>query len=312
VRLLLLVNASASSVTERARVVIQKALAADHEVSVAETSRRGHASRLAQGAAAQGMDAVIVLGGDGTVNEAANGLAGTPTALGVLPGGSTNVFARTIGVTNDPIEATGELLAALGRRSTRRIPLGNVNGRYFLFHVGIGFDAAVVARVERRGSLKRYAGHPLFVYSAFTTWFRHYDRSKPRFSVRVAPARSGPAAAEQIVDDGYFAVCLKNNPYTFLGNQPISLAPDANLDSGLSLVTFRTLDLATMLNLAVSALHGGERLRHHRKVAYVSSVNEATVVGYGPIPYQVDGDYLGEVDRLELSCQPDALTLILP
>src|SRR5436190_23757957 len=113
-KLLLIVNASASSVTARGRVVIQKALAADHDVTLAETSRRGHATRLAQGAAATGTDVVVVLGGDGTLNEAANGLAGTGTALGILPGGSTNVFARTIGMTNDPIEATGELLAALG------------------------------------------------------------------------------------------------------------------------------------------------------------------------------------------------------
>src|SRR6516165_352000 len=100
-KLLLLVNESASSVTPRARVVIQKALAADHEVTFAETSRRGHASRLAQGAAADGVNVVVVLGGDGTLNEAANGLAGTDTALGVLPGGSTNVFARTIGLPVD-------------------------------------------------------------------------------------------------------------------------------------------------------------------------------------------------------------------
>src|SRR4051794_14524506 len=118
-RLLLLVNASASAVTARGRVVIQKALSADHEVTTAETSRRGHASRLAQGAAADGIDVVVVLGGDGTLNEAANGLAGTATALGVLPGGSTNVFARTIGTPADPIEATGSLLAPLARRSGR-------------------------------------------------------------------------------------------------------------------------------------------------------------------------------------------------
>src|SRR5688500_1023085 len=115
-RVLLVVNPSASSVTARGRVVIQKALSADHEVTMAETSRRGHAARLAQGAAADGVDVVVVLGGDGTLNEAANGLAGTPTALGVLPGGSTNVFARTIGMANEPIEATGQLLAAMARR----------------------------------------------------------------------------------------------------------------------------------------------------------------------------------------------------
>src|SRR5947207_14931876 len=146
-RVVLLVNASAASVTARARVVIAKALAADHDLTVSETNRRGHATRLAQGAAADGADAVVVLGGDGTLNEAANGLAGSSTALGVLPGGSTNVFARTIGMPTDPIEATGSLLAALAQRAIRPVGLGSVNGRYFLFNVGVGFDAAVVEQV---------------------------------------------------------------------------------------------------------------------------------------------------------------------
>ncbi len=238
-RLLLLVNASASSVTARARVVIQKALSADHDVTMAETSRRGHASRLAKGAAVEGLDAVIVLGGDGTLNEAANGLAGSATALGVLPGGSTNVFARTIGLTNDPIEATGELLAALAQGSIRRIGLGNVNGRYFLFHVGMGFDAAVVEQVERRGSLKRLVGHPLFMYAGFATWFRHYDRSHPHFAIRTGPSRDGRTG--QVVDDAYFAICVKTNPYTFLGNRPLDVAPEAGLDSGLSVVVLRSM-----------------------------------------------------------------------
>src|SRR4051812_10920913 len=204
-RLLLLVNASASAVTARGRVVIQKALSADHDVTFAETSRRGHASRLAQGAAADGVDAVVVLGGDGTLNEAANGLAGSSTALGVLPGGSTNVFARTIGMTNDPIEATGELLGAMARGSRRRIGLGMVNGRYFLFHVGLGFDAAVVQQVEKRSALKRYAGHPLFAWAAVVTWMRHYDRKRPRFAVRFEDG--------SVIDDGVFAICLETNPY---------------------------------------------------------------------------------------------------
>src|SRR5687768_11921903 len=152
-RVLLLVNASASSVTARTRVMIAKALSADHTVEVAETSRRGHATRLAQGAAADGVDVVVVLGGDGTLNEAANGLAGSSTALAPLPGGSTNVFARTIGLPDDPVEATQLLLEALAAGSIRRVGLGSVNGRYFLFHVGMGFDAAVVQQVERRSSL---------------------------------------------------------------------------------------------------------------------------------------------------------------
>src|SRR5687767_9083738 len=118
------------------------------------------------------MDLVVALGGDGTLNEAANGLAGTTCALAPLPGGSTNVFARTLGMPNDPVESVGVLLEALEHGSVRTVGLGSVDDRYFLFHVGVGFDAAVVDRVERRATLKRWAGHPLFAWSAVATWAR--------------------------------------------------------------------------------------------------------------------------------------------
>jgi diacylglycerol kinase family enzyme len=285
-------------------VVIQKALAADHRVTVAETSRRGHAARLAQGAAAAGAEVVVVLGGDGTLNEAANGLAGTECALAVLPGGSTNVFARTLGLPNDPVEATGELLAALARRSLRRVGLGVVNGRYFLFHVGLGFDAAVVAQVERRADLKRYAGHPLFVHAALMTWLRHYDRSRPRFGLRF------PDGA--VVDDAYFTICLNTHPYTYLVDRPLAVAPDATLDRGLVTVTLRTLALAPTLALVASALGSGRLLRSHRLVDYRTDLDAVTVDGYGSFPYQVDGDHLGQVERLEVRHEPDVLVLVRP
>jgi diacylglycerol kinase family enzyme len=298
------VNASASSVTARARVVIRKALAADHEVSVVETSRRGHARRLAQGAAASGTDVVAVLGGDGTLNEAANGLVGTGTALAVLPGGSTNVFARSIGLPNDPVEATGVLLEALAAGSVRPVGLGSANGRYFLFHTGIGFDAEVVHQVERRGALKRWAGHPLFITAAVTTWLRHYDRSRPRLAVHL------PDGA--VVDDGYFAVVLNTSPYTYLGERPLDVAPEATLDRGLVCLTVRRLDLATILGLAASALSTGRAARRGRWTDYRTDLAELRVVGHGPVPHQLDGDYLGEVDALDFRHEPDALRLVLP
>jgi diacylglycerol kinase family enzyme len=304
VRVLLLVNSTASSVTPRGRVVIQKALSADHEVTVAETSRRGHATRLARGAAAEGVDLVVALGGDGTLNEAANGLAGTDTALAPLPGGSTNVFARTIGLPNDPIEATGALLAALERSSIQPVGLGSVNGRYFLFHVGMGFDAAVVKQVERRSALKRYAGHPLFVYAGFATWLRHYDTKRPRMAVHYEDGT--------VVDDSYLTLCLNTNPYTFLGNRPLNVAPDAGLDRGLAVFALRTLSFGHTLAIVASALGSGERARHHAKTSYRHDQTLVRVEGYGPFPYQVDGDYLGEVERLELRHEPDVLRLVLP
>ncbi|HZM39088.1 MAG TPA: diacylglycerol kinase family protein [Acidimicrobiales bacterium] len=307
-KLLLLVNSAASSVTPRSRVVIGKALSADHDVTVSETSRRGHATRLAQGAAATGTDVVVVLGGDGTLNEAANGLAGSATALAPLPGGSTNVFARTIGLPNDPIEATGVLLDALARRSIRRVGLGSVNGRYFLFHTGVGFDAAVVEQVERRSGLKRYAGHPLFVYAGFDTWIRHYDRSRPRFAVHFP----GDGAEDAVIDDAYLTIVLNTNPYTFLGNRPLNLAPEATLDRGLASVTVRTMAFTRFLPAIASALGRGKGLRRSRWVDHRVDVECLTVRAYGPVPYQVDGDHLGDAELLQFRHEPDVLDLVLP
>ncbi|HKH06351.1 MAG TPA: diacylglycerol kinase family protein [Acidimicrobiales bacterium] len=303
-RVLLLVNSSASSVTPRSRVVIGKAISADHDVTVAETSRRGHAARLAQGAAADGTDVVIVLGGDGTLNEAANGLAGTDTALAPLPGGSTNVFARTIGLPNDPIEATGVLLDALSRRSIRRVGLGSVNGRYFLFHTGVGFDAAVVEQVERRAGLKRYAGHPLFVYAGLDTWIRHYDRSRPRFAVHHTDGT--------VVDDAYLTIVLNTNPYTYLGDRPLSLAPEATLDRGLASITVRTMAFARTMRIIASALGSGRLLRRSRWVDHRVDLDGLTIRAYGPVPYQVDGDHLGDADVLEFRHAEAVLDLVLP
>ncbi len=297
-------NASASSVTARTRVVIAKALSADHEVEVAETSRRGHATRLAQGAVADGAECVVVLGGDGTLNEAANGLAGTPCALGVLPGGSTNVFARTIGVANDPVEATEQLLSALAADSIERVGLGSVNGRYFLFHAGMGFDAAVVEQVERRAGLKRYAGHPLFVYAGFATWFRHFDRSRPRLSLETG--------GRPPVEDAYFAICLNTDPYTYLGNRPLHIAPDAGLDRSLVVIGVRTMSFLPLLSVIASALGIGPSVQRHRQISYLTDLESVTAIGHGPFPYQVDGDFLGETERLDFRHEPGVLALVRP
>jgi diacylglycerol kinase family enzyme len=302
-RLLLIVNTSASFVTARARVVIHKALSADHEVVLKETNRRGHAARLAQGAAADGMDAAVVLGGDGTLNEAANGLAGSGTALGVLPGGSTNVFARTIGMANDPIDATSQLLSALAAGSVERMGLGRANARYFLFHAGIGFDAAVVRRVEEMAPLKRYFGPALFVVATLMTWAKGFDRHEPAFSLR---------AGETVIDDGYFAVCMNTDPYTFLGSRPLHLAPGTMADGDLSVVTFGSLALRTMLPAFASALGKGDNIGRHRHVSVIRGRKSATVKGNRPVPYQLDGDFVAEADQIELTWAAGALSVLVP
>ncbi len=302
VRVLLIVNSFASSVTARSRVVIQKALSADHEVSMVETSRRGHATRFAQAAATRGVDVVVVLGGDGTVNEAANGLAGTGTALAPLPGGSTNVFARTLGYPNDPVEATAVLVDALARRSLRRAGLGRVDGRYFCFHTGVGFDAAVVREVERRASLKRWAGHPLFIAAAVKTWAGGYDRAWPAFTVHHTDGTEV---------DGGFALVMNTNPYTFLGNRPLDLVPGTGLDTPLAVVTFRTLSAATLLRQLGAALRG-TGLQPSRTVDVRTGVREVRITMHRPVPYQVDGDELGDSTALHFRHEPFAISLVVP
>ena len=300
---LLIVNPSASSVTPRAQVLVHQLLAADHKVELTETTRRGHATRLAERAATRGFDLVAVLGGDGTVNEGANGLVGTSTALAALPGGSTNVFCRTLGLPDDPVDATAATVQALAEERIRRVGVGSANGRYFLFHSGVGFDAAVVEAVERRGELKRWLNHPLFAWAAITTWFTGYDRSKPHFRVMF----NGEA-----VPDGYLTICLNTDPYTYLGSRPFTLSPEADLESALSVITLRSLRADKLLTLVTRTLGGSGGLESASNVDYRTDVAEVTIESDRPFPYQVDGDFLGRVLTLRFTHVPDALDLVVP
>lgn len=303
-RAVLLVNPLASSVTSRNREIVAKTLAADHDVEVLETQHRGHAIDLARKAASDDVGCVFVLGGDGTLNEAANGLAGSNTCLAALPGGSTNVFARTLHTERHPVRAAVQLLGALDAGLVRRVGLGVANGRYFLFHVGMGFDAAVVEQVEKRARFKRYVSHPLFIYSGFATWFRHYDHRGPRLYAQAEGADP--------VDDAYLVICLNTSPYTYLGTLPLDIAPEADLDHNLVLVSVRTLAFVPMLGIIGSALGIGGPVRSRPEVAYDANVSSATVVGRAAFPYQLDGDYLGEVERIDLHHEPAVLDLVVP
>lgn len=304
-RILLVVNAFASSVTARNTVMVHRELSRGNEVEVVETNRRGHATRFAQDAARRGLDVVIGYGGDGTLNEVATGVAGTDTALGVLPGGSTNVFARTLGMVNDPVRAVKQLAVGIAAADIGPIGLGQVNGRYFCFHTGVGYDAAVVHEVERRASLKRWLGHPLFITASLKTWGISYDRHHPHFRV------SGPGFE---VADGYFTIVLNTNPYTYLGNRPLDLSPAATLDRGLVAVTFRTMRATAILGSLAGALRGGG-VRPSEHLDLRTDLTELTITPAAtdlPFPYQVDGDFLGETRELRFRHRPDAVRLVRP
>lgn len=299
-QLLLIVNPAASSVTPRIQVLVQRALGEQHDVRVAETTRRNHATRLAEDAVRNGIDGIVVLGGDGTVNEVANGIAGSDCALLPLPGGSTNVFCRTLGLPDDPQDAVKLSLRAVDEGLIRPVGIGSVNGRYFLFHTGVGFDAAVVEQVERQGDLKRYLNHPLFVYAAIKTWLRHYDRSSPAFSIEFPDGR---------VDDGYFLVCLNTDPYTYLGNRPLHIAPAADLDQGLAAVTLTSLRSDHLLRVVGEALRPPPGLSSSRWVDVRTDLQSAKLIARRPIPVQVDGDFIGTSTEVLFEHHPNALHL---
>ena len=304
-KVMLLINPSASSVDWKSRMAANSALVADHDLTTVETTKRDDATALARQAAEEGFDAVVVLGGDGTLNEAANGLAGTSTALAALPGGSTNVFARTIGMSPKAPLAATQLRDALERpESSRTFGLGTVNGRHFLFHLGVGYDAAVVAQVERRSSLKRKIGQAIFVYSSFSTYFKHYDHKRPSFALDFPDGTS--------MEDGFFTICLNTNPYTYLGRRPLSVTPDTGPERGLVTVTTKKLGVGTLITLFGSALGSGEILRRSKNVDYRCDLKSVNFRGHKPFPHQVDGDYLGESELLTVTHGEANIRLIVP
>jgi diacylglycerol kinase family enzyme len=183
--MLVIINPVATKMSERVRSLVVYALQGRYEVTTRLTDAKGHAIDLCREAAASGYDVVCAFGGDGTVNEAANGLAGTATALTVLPGGSNNVVAKLLGIPTDLVDATEHILQLADRWEPRVVDLGIVNGRYFTFAAGMGLDASVVERVDRNPALKKRFGPFYFVECAIVTFLRKYVVDPPRLAVEV-------------------------------------------------------------------------------------------------------------------------------
>ncbi len=301
-QILLIVNSFASSVTPRNTVAVHQYLSRHHSVQVVETNERGHATRFAQDAAQRGVEVVVGFGGDGTLNEVATGLAESNTALVMLPGGSTNVFVRSLGASNDPVIALQQFSAGLDHDNIHPISLGRANGRYFCFHAGIGYDAAVVELVERRASLKRIVGQPLFAISAMQAWFATYDRKFPHFNVEIDGRK---------IPNGYFTIALNSNPYTFIGKKAVNLSSAASLDKKLVAVTFRKLTTPLMMRTILNAIRT-DGIGVSSGVDIRTDVENINISFPTPFPYQLDGDYLGEQTSLHIEHCQDALRLVKP
>ena len=301
-RMLLVANPNAHGVTPYAREVIAGALSSAFKLEELQTLYPGHAVQVARDAAQDGVDVVAVLGGDGTVNEVVNGIAGSPTALALIPGGLANVLARSLGIPNDPVEATGQLLEN-AEAKPRRIPLGRIDGRYFAANCGVGFDATIVKEVERRQRAKRRGGDWFFVRTGVRRFFRGYDRRTPR--VHLAWGDRGEHRR-----DGLFLAVVQNvSPFTFLGNRGLRLCPDTLVDAGLDCFAMDSLRTTVAVSVDLRAFGSGRHVRS-RHVLLVPDQRRIEIRCDLPLPVQADGEYLGERDRVLVEAVPGALSIL--
>jgi diacylglycerol kinase family enzyme len=307
VRAVLVVNPQATSTTAAGREVLARALASAVKLDVVETKCRGHASEAARKAVLDGVDMVIAHGGDGTVNEVVNGmLLGTPDGeppgralptLGVVPGGSANVFARALGLPRDPVEATHRLLRAIASGRTRWIGLGKANDRWFTFNAGVGWDADVVAEVERLRSKGRNVTPALYARTALACYFRVSQR-RPLITVR--------AGDEAAVTGLHTAFVSNTDPWTYLGSRPMRMNPDTTFDTGLGVFSLRNMHAYSVLRHVTEMLLGQAK-PHGRNSFQRADMGYLHVTCEEPLRLQVDGDNLGERSEIEFASIPEAL-----
>jgi diacylglycerol kinase family enzyme len=302
-RMLVIVNPYATTMSDRLKHLVVYALQGRYEVEAVDTQRRGHAIELCREAASEGYDVVVAFGGDGTVNEAANGLAGSGTPLTVLPGGATNVYCRMLGIPNDVVDATEHILRLADSFVPRAVDLGVVNGRAFTFAAGVGLDASVVERVDAHPVLKARLGAWYFTEKAVGTFLRKYVVSPPRLSVE--------AGGRTVT--GVSAFVQNAKPYTFFRDRPIDLVDGPSLSSGdmgaAVLGRATPVDVPTVMWRALS---GEPRMEGHRRVHTFTGVRELVVrsADERPLPIQVDGDHIGESPEAVFGMRPGALRVL--
>jgi diacylglycerol kinase family enzyme len=303
-RMLVIVNPTASTMSARLRSLVVAALHGRYEVEAIDTQARDHATELCREAAHEGYDVVVSFGGDGTVNEVANGLAGCATPLTCLPGGATNVLCKMLGIPGDIVDATEHLLALADHWQPRRIDLGTVNGRAFTYAGGFGIDASVVKRIEASPQLKRHRLREyFFVYAAVETVLRQYVRNPPRIDVEVGGETV--RAITTLVQNG--------EQFTYLGDRPIHVAEGGGLGSGsLAGVALRGVRPRDIPTIAWRLLSPNRSVVGHRQVHAFAGVDglRCTSADGRAIPLHVDGDHIGDVTEAVFGIRPGALSVV--
>jgi len=302
-RMLMIVNPHATTVSDRLKNLVVYALRGAYRVDAVDTQTKHHATELCREAARDGYDVVVAFGGDGTVNEAANGLAGSDTPLSCLPGGRTNVYCRMLGIPTDVVDATEHLLLLAYDWRPHRVDLGHANERHFLFSAGVGLDASVVERVDAHPRLKAHVGEWYYTWTGIETFNRRYLLRPPRLQVELGQ--------EELV--GVTVIVQNATPYTFFGERPVEMAEGATLASGdLAGAVLQRASPVDIPTIVWRALSRRARVADHHRVHAFSGLTSLRVTSLDgrPLPLQVDGDYIGELDRVAFGVTPGGLTII--
>lgn len=277
-----------------------RSLAGLVDLEVQRTQYRGHARELA--AAARG-DLVIVLGGDGSINEVVNGVMsrdeGGKPLIAVIPGGGANVFARALGLPVDAAAAISRVREVIAAGRYRTIGLGLAADRYFTFSAGLGFDAEVVGEVDRLRAEGRRESASLFVRTIMRQLYRGTDRHRPALTME----RDG----EPPVADLFMTIITNSSPWTYFRSRPLLPVPNPDFNSGLDLLALRRLRLTTIVSVVGQMLYVRNRPVRGRDLLSVQGAESLTLRSVRPIAFQVDGEYLGETEAVKFQFVPHAL-----
>ena len=291
---LLIANPNATTTDARIADVLISALRSVITLEAVTTTHRGHAGELAQRAVFDGTEVVITLGGDGTVHEVVNGLLSTGTehlpTLATIPGGSANVFARTTGLPNDPVAATGAILAALRQRRLRTIGLGRANGTYFTCNAGLGLDAEVVSSMEHQRADGKAATPARYVATAVGQYFRHTDRSP--------------------VGHAFLALVQNCSPWTYMGAMPVNGCPDASFETGLDVLALRDMRVLPSLRTVGRILRNAKGESTSKSLYLGHDLQEFAITADRDVAFQIDGEGLPRTRHVRFESVPHALQIV--
>jgi diacylglycerol kinase family enzyme len=280
-------------VTPELTIEVERMLRTAGPLETVLTERPLHAVELVAEASRQ-VDRIYVYAGDGGFNEAVNGVE-ADVPMGFIPGGSTSVLPRALGLPRDPVEAARALVHA----RTRRISLGRVNDRRFTFSAGLGLDAELVRRVDARGrDGGTRAGDLAFAWSLLTLLVRKRARFEPAMTV---------LGRERVA----FVLVANTDPYTYFGRVPLRVAPRAQAELGLDLFAPRRLRARLLPQAARWVLAGSGQTRSPH-VLYVHDADEISIECDVPMPLQADGEDLGDVTEAHFQAERGALEVLVP